>query len=633
VRRSSGRLAVIGGARAGRLGIVLTVLCSLAMFPAEAPATNLFSIDPSAQSNGPIVTDAAGNGYLAWEHQSGSSSTPASTIFCKVPVGGSCTSAITLPLPPGTGSSEEPVEAYPVLGSQPGIVYVVAPRYVPSDVLIWTSENGGASFSAAKVVAGAGKLGVGGVLLNPLRLATKAKPTSDRFALALNNKGLGFGETGNEGAANLELDFAAPGGFATEPTLGFTNAGLPVEAYWNLETPVEVHYYVNKGGSTEEEKNWKGPELATDGYLPHLAGGHDGLFMLSEDYLSGESTENPPDVLEVRKFNEVSGHFEAPVVVARDPSAGLFETGTLFENPETGILYVAWPEVSGELYVMKLWESTDGGQTFHGERAIATIGSSYAGPPGLAVASDGQGWLTFKDAGGLEVADLNPLVFPSPPVAIAPLAPPAATATTTTQSGGGISGSSLTVPQGTAVSDQAHISGAAAANATGTVTYNLYKDSKCTVAAATGSVASVVKGVAGLSAAVKPGAGTYYWKALYSGDAANDPSTSACGSEVLVVALSAKNLGLPSSKVCLSRRKFVVHPRAPKGVKLVSVEVQINGKFVKKGKLNKHATSVSLVGLPKGTFKVALITTSSKGKVYEEVRTFHTCVPGKHKKK
>jgi hypothetical protein len=74
-----------------------------------------------------------------------------------------------------------------------------------------------------------------------------------------------------------------------------------------------------------------------------------------------------------------------------------------------------------------------------------------------------------------------------------------------------------------------------------------------------------------------------------------------------------------------------VHPRAPKGVKLVSVEVQINGKFVKKGKLNAHATSVSLVGLPKGTFKVALITTSSKGKIYEEVRTFHTCVPGKHK--
>jgi hypothetical protein len=208
----------------------------------------------------------------------------------------------------------------------------------------------------------------------------------------------------------------------------------------------------------------------------------------------------------------------------------------------------------------------------------------------------------------------------------------APTSVSTAQSGGGISGASLTEPQGTAVSDKAQIAGEFAASAGGTVSYALYKDSKCTVVASAASVGTVVNGVATPSAAVALKAGTYYWKATYSGDAANEGSVSTCGSEVLIVALNAKNLGLPSSKMCLSRRHFLVHPRAPKGVKLVSVEVQINGKFVKKGKLNEHATSVSLVGLPKGTFKVALITTSSKGKVYEEVRTFHTCVPSKHNK-
>jgi hypothetical protein len=208
----------------------------------------------------------------------------------------------------------------------------------------------------------------------------------------------------------------------------------------------------------------------------------------------------------------------------------------------------------------------------------------------------------------------------------------APTATATVQSAGGVSGTTLTVPQGTSVTDQAHITGALATTATGTVTYVLYKDSKCTVSAATGSVVSVVAGATGPSAAVKPAVGKYYWKATYSGDAANASSTSACGSEVLLVAAKDNNIGLPSSKLCLSRRKFIVHPRAPKGVKLVSVEVQINGKFVKKGKLTKHATTISLVGLPKGTFKVALITTSSTGKLYEDVRTFHTCVPKKHKK-
>jgi hypothetical protein len=208
----------------------------------------------------------------------------------------------------------------------------------------------------------------------------------------------------------------------------------------------------------------------------------------------------------------------------------------------------------------------------------------------------------------------------------------APTATTTTQSGGGVSGSSLTVPAGTSVTDQAHIAGALAASASGTVTYVLYKDSKCTIPAVASSAVTVVNGVVGPSAAVKPKVGRYYWAAIYSGGGLNAPSSSPCGSEILVVAQKA-NLGLPTSNACLSRRKFVVHPRAPHGVKLVSVEVQINGRTVKRGSLSKRATTVSLIGLPKGTFKVALITKSSKGALYEDIRTFHTCVTGKHKKK
>ncbi len=208
----------------------------------------------------------------------------------------------------------------------------------------------------------------------------------------------------------------------------------------------------------------------------------------------------------------------------------------------------------------------------------------------------------------------------------------APTTTTTTQSAGGVSGSSLTVPQGTSVTDQAHIAGSLAASATGTVTYVLYKDSKCTVPAAAGSSVTVVGGATGPSAAIKPKVGTYYWRASYSGDSANAASTSACGSEVLVVALKA-NVGLPSTNICLSRRKFIAHPRAPKGVKLVSVQVFINGVLKSQGKLNHDHTTISLIGLPKGTFKVAMVVKSSTGKLYEDVRTFHTCVPSKHHKK
>jgi len=208
----------------------------------------------------------------------------------------------------------------------------------------------------------------------------------------------------------------------------------------------------------------------------------------------------------------------------------------------------------------------------------------------------------------------------------------APTKTGTTQSAGGVSGESLTVPQGTSVSDQAHISGTEASAATGTLTYSLYKSSKCTGTALSTSAVTVVAGVVGPSAAVKEKPGTYYWQASYSGDnVLNAPSVSACGSEVLIVALKASGVGLPTANVCLSKRSLLAHPKSPKGVKIVSVEVFINGVLKSKGAYHGHAT-IDLRGLPKGTFHVALVLKSSKGSLYEEVRTFHTCVVGKNKR-
>jgi len=206
----------------------------------------------------------------------------------------------------------------------------------------------------------------------------------------------------------------------------------------------------------------------------------------------------------------------------------------------------------------------------------------------------------------------------------------AETKTTTTQSAGGVTGASLTVPTGTRITDSARIGGALAATSTGTVTYQLFKDSKCAIAAAAPSRGTVIKGLAGPSLAVKPPVGRYYWRASYSGDALNAPSLSTCGSEVLVVATKA-NVGLPSTKVCLSKRRFIAHPRSPKGAKLVSVQLYINGVLKGSSRLTTSHTTINLVGLPKGTFRVAMVVTSSKGKKYEDVRTFHTCVPKKHK--
>jgi hypothetical protein len=721
VRRSAFRLGIPSVALAARLvAASFALICALACLSASALANNLFSLDSTPEANAVIVTEAAGTAYVAWEH----APEPDITMFCKIPRGGTCTSPLVLPSP----DDESVTQAFPVLGTRPGVVYVVGPRYVSNDTLIWTSTNGGASFSAPKKIDSyGGKTGIDDILLNPNRTATEKEPTADFFDIASTNPGFAFGELSNTLKAPAEFSFASPGPFVDEGSLGFTTGShFPVTTFFNLATHDEVHYYVNTGSPADEEKHWSAEKFLSEGYGPRLASGPSGLFVLSSDFVSGE--ENPA-VLELRRFNEGTGTFEGPTPVATDLAQdGL--TSEIFENPETGYLYIVWPVSSNGSLVLHIEESTDGGASFHGEREVAVVNGPFFGPPRLAVASDGRGWLSWRDEFGDEVANLatNTIVSTSlsgggqsgasitvpqgTPVtdtasiggsggssasgsvsyevfansscagaatsagsgtvsggaaggssagvaaALAPgkyywrasyggdashegstspcgsevltiLAP---TSTSTVQSGGGISGASLTVPQGTAVADQAHISGLAAASAGGTVSYNLYKNNKCTQAATAGSVAGVAKGVAAPSAPVKPGPGTYYWVASYSGDAAHTGSASVCGTEVLVVAHLDSSIGLPSTKICLSRRKFVVHPRAPKGVKLVSVVIQINGRTVKTGKLSKDKTTVSLVGLPKGTFRVSLITKSSKGKIYEDIRTYHTCVPGKHHK-
>jgi hypothetical protein len=204
---------------------------------------------------------------------------------------------------------------------------------------------------------------------------------------------------------------------------------------------------------------------------------------------------------------------------------------------------------------------------------------------------------------------------------------------TTALSGGGQRGASVTVGLGAPVTDTATVGGAGGAGASGTVSYAVYKDPTCKSLVGQAGTGAVTNGVAGPSTAVsKLAPGTYYWQATYSGDVNNQASVSVCGSEKEIVARKA-SLGLPSSGLCLSKRHFIVHPRAPHNATLTHVEVFINGKLVKSGPLNGRHTTVDLRGLPKGTFKVMLVTLTSTRQLYEETRTFHTCVPGHHKKK
>lgn len=94
------------------------------------------------------------------------------------------------------------------------------------------------------------------------------------------------------------------------------------------------------------------------------------------------------------------------------------------------------------------------------------------------------------------------------------------------------------VTVGGSVYDTAALTGATS-TAGGTVTYTVYTDSNCTA----GSAGSQAAGTVTVTNGVVPNsntitfnsAGTFYWQAVYSGDPNNNPATSACTSETIVV--------------------------------------------------------------------------------------------------
>ncbi len=95
--------------------------------------------------------------------------------------------------------------------------------------------------------------------------------------------------------------------------------------------------------------------------------------------------------------------------------------------------------------------------------------------------------------------------------------------------------SATSVPIGTAVHDSATLSGATS-DASGTVTYTVYTDNACSQNPQSAGTKTVTNGSVPDSDSITfNNAGTFYWQAVYSGDANNNGATSVCTSETLVV--------------------------------------------------------------------------------------------------
>lgn len=116
---------------------------------------------------------------------------------------------------------------------------------------------------------------------------------------------------------------------------------------------------------------------------------------------------------------------------------------------------------------------------------------------------------------------------------------------------------SVPIAIGASASDSATLSNTTS-DASGTVVYSVYTDSACTQGKQSAGTVTVANGAVPDSNAVTfNSAGTYYWQAVYSGDAKNNGATSVCGTEVLTVNKNAPGINtaqtlLPNDSATIS---------------------------------------------------------------------------------
>jgi len=172
--------------------------------------------------------------------------------------------------------------------------------------------------------------------------------------------------------------------------------------------------------------------------------------------------------------------------------------------------------------------TTAGNSAFVGYgNGTTTAGDSF-NLPGSGVANS---FLDSNTTTGLIYNDLNSTTPGRYVFTVNNGAPTQPTSLTTSLSGAGQSGTTISVPTNTPVTDTATLTGTNASTATGTVTYNVYSDSGCTTLLNAGTPETITTpGVLPSSAPLSLStAGTYYWQTVYSGDSTNNGSNSTCG--------------------------------------------------------------------------------------------------------
>ncbi len=82
---------------------------------------------------------------------------------------------------------------------------------------------------------------------------------------------------------------------------------------------------------------------------------------------------------------------------------------------------------------------------------------------------------------------------------------------------------------------------------------------------------------------------------------------------------------LPGTRACVSRRRFSIRLRVPRGSTVTSAEVKVNGKRVAVRRGARLRSVVNLTKLPKGRFRVQITMKLADGRTVKGTRAYRTC--------
>jgi hypothetical protein len=510
-----------------------------------------------------VAVDAAGNAIVAWADTADLHGASNFVQYCVLPVGASaCTHSGSL-TPADSATAIDDVQVLDdggtlvILADVYGTAGPSAEDYQPEqewqstdDGAAFSIVDGGLSVSSGIIDADTGPLGAvitpGTNVLGYGWETADGPPTFNEFPLtsppecSLEGCAAGYatlepasnpdqiGNGGGQFAAQSGSDSGVLGVFATDDTTGpFACSGaktVPLGtafAYASGAQSATNNYNASPGSA---HSAWKVGATQADCNVeyPAVGGGPSGFGVLEDNELAGTTVYHP--------FDQASQAFDTPKVKV----AGNTMVDPAVSQDGAGGVYATYLNDGND--AISLSYSYNGGTTWSGPATLDANPDLGADDVTSSVNAAGQGWAAWTDGGSVYAESFT---------AQNSVPPPAHTTVSTSQASGTTTGTSITIPAGTVgETDTATIHGANSAGATGTVTYRLYDKSSCVTSS---QVVDGTKAVSGGQAAPLPVTtalvkGKYYWVASYSGNPGtthgvkgNDPSVSACGSEVLTV--------------------------------------------------------------------------------------------------